>query len=311
MGVSTSLVTESKTIADAVLEQDFMSNHTDETVEAAEAVIETVSQMSDISDKIAVAGIANAVMSMILESGISAEVILSEINHQGSDIFGVTLMTHQNDTSETVSETVTPTSFKGMTAPRKLTQEEIDASVTDDAIVSFENGKAYKTIMRHLNHESVGLTPDEYKQKWGLPDDYPMVSASYSRKRSGLAKELGLGRKKGNGPTQAELKAEADNKLAEKTDYTLNGQALPQGVVDVLSSTAKRKKEITEGQVITATVTDEHIISLIDGKPYRTLPRHLSSNGMSQEQYRETYGLSDKYPMSSSSFKPGIKADKS
>lgn len=68
-------------------------------------------------------------------------------------------------------------------------------SVTPDYLISLEDGKKYQSLKRHLSKR--GLTPDEYRAKWGLPKDYPMVSQSYSKRRSELAKKLGLGRKPG------------------------------------------------------------------------------------------------------------------
>ena len=73
----------------------------------------------------------------------------------------------------------------------KLTPAQIRRSITREAIISFEDNKPYKTMRRHL--ASRGLTPDEYRSKWGLPRDYPMVAPSYSEARSNLAKERGLG----------------------------------------------------------------------------------------------------------------------
>ncbi|MCJ2005859.1 MucR family transcriptional regulator [Methylobacterium sp. J-092] len=75
--------------------------------------------------------------------------------------------------------------------PEKLTPAQIRKSITPDAIISFEDGKGYKTMRRHLTLR--GLTPEAYRAKWGLPADYPMVTTSYSAKRSELAKSLGLG----------------------------------------------------------------------------------------------------------------------
>jgi len=63
--------------------------------------------------------------------------------------------------------------------------------VTRDAVISFIDGKGYKTLKRHLTVH--GLTPDTYRARFGLPSDYPMVAAAYSEVRSGLAKTLGLG----------------------------------------------------------------------------------------------------------------------
>ncbi len=71
----------------------------------------------------------------------------------------------------------------------------IKKSITDDHIISLEDGKPYKALKRHLT--GLGLTPATYREKWGLPADYPMVAPSYSRQRTELAKSMGLGRKPG------------------------------------------------------------------------------------------------------------------
>lgn len=94
----------------------------------------------------------------------------------------------------------TAVSVEEPSAP-KLSSAQIRKSITPDALISFEDGKAYRTLKRHLSTR--GLTPEEYRQKWGLPRDYPMVAASYSEARSVMAKSLGLGRKPGeSAPTR-------------------------------------------------------------------------------------------------------------
>ncbi|WP_024586011.1 MucR family transcriptional regulator [Aliihoeflea sp. 2WW] len=82
-------------------------------------------------------------------------------------------------------------------------------SVFPDYIISLEDGKHYKSLKRHLM-ANFGLTPEEYRSKWGLPSDYPMVAPNYAAARSALAKQMGLGRKagekkppKGRGKTKA------------------------------------------------------------------------------------------------------------
>lgn len=72
----------------------------------------------------------------------------------------------------------------------------IRASVKKDHIVCLEDGKKFKMLKRHLMTE-YGMTPDEYRQRWDLPSDYPMVAPEYSEKRRDLAKKIGLGRKPG------------------------------------------------------------------------------------------------------------------
>ncbi len=80
-------------------------------------------------------------------------------------------------------------------APAPLTPAvPIRKSVFPDHIVCLEDGKKLKMLKRHLRG-SYGMTPDQYRQKWGLPADYPMVAPNYASLRSNLAKQLGLGRK--------------------------------------------------------------------------------------------------------------------
>ncbi|RVD46271.1 MucR family transcriptional regulator [Mesorhizobium sp. M4B.F.Ca.ET.169.01.1.1] len=70
----------------------------------------------------------------------------------------------------------------------------IRKSVTPDFIICLEDGKKFKSLKRHLATH-YNLSPDEYRQKWNLPSDYPMVAPSYAATRSALAKSIGLGRK--------------------------------------------------------------------------------------------------------------------
>lgn len=78
-------------------------------------------------------------------------------------------------------------------AAPKMAAAQVRKSITADALISFEDGRGYKTLKRHLSTR--GLTPAEYRAKHGLPSDYPMVAPSYSEARSAMAKSLGLGRK--------------------------------------------------------------------------------------------------------------------
>jgi predicted transcriptional regulator len=96
--------------------------------------------------------------------------------------------------------------------PEKPTPAQIRKSVTPDGIVSFEDGKTYKTMKRHLTLR--GLTPDAYRAKYGLPSDYPMTSAAYSAQRSELARSFGLG----------QMRRKAAAKAAE-TGETVTGAA--------------------------------------------------------------------------------------
>lgn len=69
-------------------------------------------------------------------------------------------------------------------------------SVGSDSIVCLEDGKKFKSLKRHLQTHH-NLSPQEYREKWGLPADYPMVAPNYAKQRSELAKKTGLGRKSG------------------------------------------------------------------------------------------------------------------
>ncbi|MGB0843385.1 MAG: MucR family transcriptional regulator [Alphaproteobacteria bacterium] len=68
----------------------------------------------------------------------------------------------------------------------------IKKSVTPDFIICLEDGKKLKMLKRHIKSK-YGLSPDQYRERWGLPEDYPMVAPNYTVKRSQLAKQIGLG----------------------------------------------------------------------------------------------------------------------
>jgi predicted transcriptional regulator len=68
----------------------------------------------------------------------------------------------------------------------------VKKSITPDYIICLDDGKKFKSLKRHLR-TTYGMTPDEYRRKWGLPADYPMVAPNYAKARSELAKQLGLG----------------------------------------------------------------------------------------------------------------------
>ncbi len=90
--------------------------------------------------------------------------------------------------------------------PKREPAVPVKKSVHHDYLVSLEDGKRYQTLKRHLS--ALGMTPDEYRAKWGLRGDYPMTSASYSAKRSQMSKDLGLGRQKAAEPVLAPAAAE-------------------------------------------------------------------------------------------------------
>jgi predicted transcriptional regulator len=84
---------------------------------------------------------------------------------------------------------------KEESAPQLVPAVSVKKSVTPDYIVCLEDGKKFKSLKRHLR-SAYGMTPDEYRAKWRLPADYPMVAPAYAATRSELAKAMGLGVKR-------------------------------------------------------------------------------------------------------------------
>ena len=74
----------------------------------------------------------------------------------------------------------------------------IKKSLTADYLICLEDGKKFKSLKRHLRSH-YNLSPEQYREKWGLPADYPMVAPNYAQARSSLAKRMGLGQRKARG----------------------------------------------------------------------------------------------------------------
>jgi predicted transcriptional regulator len=87
-------------------------------------------------------------------------------------------------------------STDGKSAPLQVEAKEpavpIRRSITPDFLICLEDGKRFKSLRRHLG--TLGLTPHQYREKWKLPSDYPMVAPNYAAQRSAMAKKIGLGR---------------------------------------------------------------------------------------------------------------------
>lgn len=88
----------------------------------------------------------------------------------------------------------------------------VERSVTRSYIICLEDGKRFKVLKSHLR-TAYNMTPEEYRSKWGLPDDYPMVAPGYAARRSAIAKRTGLGRRDGAG--KPDVGAEAGNSRQE------------------------------------------------------------------------------------------------
>ena len=90
--------------------------------------------------------------------------------------------------------------FQLKTKPGRASAQQpavpISESITDEYLICLEDGKQFKSLKRHLRTK-YNLSPEDYREKWALPLDYPMVAPAYARQRSQLAKEMGLGQGKG------------------------------------------------------------------------------------------------------------------
>ena len=112
------------------------------------------------------------------------------------------LETRQKTEEPTILQSIGLRSLTGLNGPAPEPQVELtpavnpQKSVTDVYIVCLEDGKKLKMLKRYLAR-SYDMTPEQYRAKWGLPHEYPMVAPGYARKRQELAKKIGLGRKKG------------------------------------------------------------------------------------------------------------------
>jgi predicted transcriptional regulator len=99
-------------------------------------------------------------------------------------------------------------------AAEKLTPAQIRKSVTPDALISFIDGKPYKTLKRHLSTH--GMTIDEYRARFGLPRDYPSTAANYSAQRAALARSAGLGQQRRKAAPKAAAVAETATEAPKK-----------------------------------------------------------------------------------------------
>ena len=98
---------------------------------------------------------------------------------------------------QTVYKSLADTGTAGADAPKEPLKPPVPIrrSITPDYVICLEDGKKLKMLKRHLR-TNYGLSPEEYRAKWGLPSDYPMVAPNYAKQRSEFAKKIGLGRKR-------------------------------------------------------------------------------------------------------------------
>jgi predicted transcriptional regulator len=104
-------------------------------------------------------------------------------------------MTHIGELVQTIHETLLRLENDTSSESQPLVPAvPIKKSVTSDYIISLEDGRRFRSLKRHLSAQ-YGMSPEQYRAKWNLPPDYPMVAPSYASARSALAKSIGLGRK--------------------------------------------------------------------------------------------------------------------
>ena len=122
---------------------------------------------------------------------LTADIVAAHVSNNNVDVNDLsTLISNVHGTLITLSE-----SEKKQALPEPAVP--IKSSIKEDYIVRLEDGKKLKMLKRHLmTHYK--MTPEDYRSRWGLPSDYPMVAPSYAIKRRELAKKIGLGRKPGS-----------------------------------------------------------------------------------------------------------------
>jgi predicted transcriptional regulator len=128
----------------------------------------------------------------------------------------------------------------------------IRASVKPDSITCLECGKKSKMLKRHLQ-TAHGVTPTEYRQKWELPRDYPMVASAYAAQRATLAKEIGLGRKKTEEAVAAPVKT-----ARRKLGIAAAKEAAVAHLVGDQAAPAKRGRPAKKGETAAPTPSADH-----------------------------------------------------
>jgi len=131
-----------------------------------------------------------------------------QLEHDGADIIALTSeIVSAYVGNNSVKSTELPAliqdvhaSLAGLAGRSGLAGEQQPAvptkqSITDEYLICLEDGKQFKSLKRHLRTK-YDMSPQQYREKWGLPYDYPMVAPAYARQRSNLAKQMGLGQAK-------------------------------------------------------------------------------------------------------------------
>jgi len=141
--------------------------------------------------------------------GLTANIISSHVSHNQvtTEALPDLIQSVYRSLSTVGEPAVAPTATPTPAVPVKK-------SVFPDFIVCLEDGKKLKMLKRHLQ-TIYGMTPSDYRAKWGLPHDYPMVAPNYASTRSSLAKQIGLGRKAAETPAEPEPNAEVEVEVTQ------------------------------------------------------------------------------------------------
>ncbi len=144
--------------------------------------------MESGTSNLAAAGVSDARSSQLIE--LSADIVSAYVSHNAlsaSDLPKLIASVHG-----------TLAGLGGLPEPEAVVELKpavpVKKSITPEYLICLEDGKKFKSLKRHLRTE-YDMSPEEYRAKWGLPADYPMVAPTYSEARSRLAKTIGLGRK--------------------------------------------------------------------------------------------------------------------
>ena len=121
---------------------------------------------------------------------LTAEIVSAHVCH--NDVKAENLPDLMHQVHRTLIELGSGTANR-LSSPDPATS--IEQSVQPDYIVCLEDGRKLKMLKRHLK-SAYGMTPDEYRERWNLPSNYPMVAPNYAKRRSNLAMKIGLGRKR-------------------------------------------------------------------------------------------------------------------
>jgi predicted transcriptional regulator len=130
--------------------------------------------------------------------GLTAEIVSAHVSNNPVSMTDLpALITEVHRTLASLGATAAP-----VEAEKKAPAVPIKKSITPDYLICLEDGKKLKMLKRHLQ-TAYGLTPEQYREKWGLPPDYPMVAPNYAKHRSSLAKQIGLGTQSRKGDASA------------------------------------------------------------------------------------------------------------